>query len=133
MVNVHNSYRVLIVDDVAAVRQALRWVFEDAAELLVVGEAGDGEAAVVNAAELLPDVVVLDVEMPRRSGYEVCRLMKEMERPPLIVFLTVHCDPASKQRALAAGADGFVDKGAGWGALLSQIRQLLPPGDILAI
>jgi DNA-binding NarL/FixJ family response regulator len=118
-------YRVLIVDDMAAVRQALRWVFEEAAELMVVGEAGDGEIAVASAAELLPDVVVLDVEMPRRNGYEVCRLLKGMERPPLVVFLTVHCDPISRQRALAAGADGFVDKGAGWRALLSQIRQLL--------
>lgn len=126
MVQEQSAYRVLIVDDVAAVRQALRWVFEDAAELTVIGEAGDGESAVVNAELLHPDVVVLDVEMPRRSGYDVCRMLKGMERPPLIVFLTVHCDPASKQRALAAGADGFVDKGAGWGALLSQIRQLLP-------
>jgi DNA-binding NarL/FixJ family response regulator len=124
-------YRVLIVDDVAAVRQALRWVFEDAAELVVVGEAGDGETAVMNAAELLPDVVVLDVEMPRCSGYEVCRLLKGMERPPLIVFLTVHCDPVSRQRALAAGADGFVDKGAGWGALLAQIRLLLPSSNLV--
>lgn len=127
MVHEQGAYRVLIVDDVAAVRQALRWVFEDAAELTVVGEAGDGESAVTNAELLRPDVVVLDIEMPRRSGYEVCRMLKGMERPPLIVFLTVHCDPASKQRAWAAGADGFVDKGAGWGALLSQIRQLLPP------
>jgi two-component system NarL family response regulator len=125
MVQPHQPYRVLIVDDVAAVRQGLRWVIEDAAELTVVGEAGDGEAAMVTATALRPDVVVLDVEMPQRSGYEVCRLLKGMERPPLVVFLTVHCDPASKQRALAAGGDGFVDKGAGWGALLSQIRQLL--------
>jgi two-component system response regulator DesR len=77
---------------------------------------------------LQPDVVVLDVEMPLRSGYEVRRLLKELERPPLIVFLTVHCDPLSRQRAMAVGADGFVDKGAGWGVLLSQIRQLLPSG-----
>jgi two-component system response regulator DesR len=93
---------------------------------MVVGEAGDGQAAVMDALSLQPDVVVLDVEMPRGNGYETCRRLKEMERPPLVVFLTVHCDPLSRQRAMAAGADGFVDKGAGWGVLLSQIRQLLP-------
>ena len=114
--------RVLIVDDAPSVREALRWAIEDSDGLVVVGEAADGAEAIRRAEALLPDVVILDIEMPDLDGYETALALKALPVPPIVVFLTVHGDPASRQRGLAAGADGFVEKGGGWAALLGQIH-----------
>lgn len=113
---------VLIVDDVPVVREALRWLIEDEADLRVIGEAGDGLEAIHRAAELRPEVVILDVELPGLDGYEVARRLKGMTPPPAIVFLTVHSDALARQQAFAAGADGFAEKGRGWLTLIDQIR-----------
>lgn len=121
----NQTYRILIVDDVPAVCEALRWAFEDTPDLVVVGEVHDGVSAIEYTADLHPDVVILDIELPRLDGYTVARSVKEMDYPPHIVFLTVHGDSVSRQRALAAGGDGFVEKGGGWSALIAQIRGLL--------
>lgn len=115
--------RVLIVDDVPAVREALRWALEDAPDLQVVGEAEDGEQALERAAELTPDIVILDIELPRLDGYAVTRRLKAALRPPIVIFLTVHGDRASRQRSFEVGGDGFVEKGTGWGMLLAQVRR----------
>lgn len=125
MENPRIPYRVFIVDDIPAVREALRWAFEATPDLVVVGEAGDGITAIDHASGLMPDVVILDIELPRANGYRVALSLKKLEPSPLIIFLSVHGDRASRQRALAAGGDGFVEKGAGWPALLAQIRHLL--------
>ncbi|MBE7553401.1 MAG: response regulator transcription factor [Anaerolineales bacterium] len=118
-------YTVLIVDDVPVVREALRWIIEDEADLTVIGEAGDGLEAVRLAAELLPEVVILDVELPGQDGYAVARQLKMMPKPPAIVFLTVHADPLSRQYALEAGGDAFAEKGRGWLSLIDQIHLAL--------
>ncbi|GIK38664.1 MAG: hypothetical protein BroJett011_24970 [Chloroflexota bacterium] len=119
------AYTVLIVDDVPVVREALRWIIEDEADLNVIGEAGDGLEAVRLAAELLPEVVILDVELPGQDGYAVARQLKLMPKPPAVVFLTVHADPLSRQYALEAGGDGFAEKGRGWLSLIDQIHLAL--------
>jgi len=119
------SYTVLIVDDVAVVREALRWLIEDEADLTVIGEAGDGLEAVHRAAELLPEVVILDVELPGLDGYAVARQLKRLPYPPLVIFLTVHSDAAAQQRAVEAGGDGFAEKGRGWLTLIDQIHKVL--------
>lgn len=118
-------YTVLIVDDVPVVREALRWIIEDEADLTVIGEAGDGLEAVRLAAELLPEVVILDVELPGQDGYAVARQLKMMPKPPAIVFLTVHAAPLSRQYALEAGGDAFAEKGRGWLSLIDQIHLAL--------
>lgn len=123
--NTLRPFTVLIVDDVPVVREALRWLIEDEADLRVIGEAGDGLEAVHRAAELLPEVVILDVELPGLDGYEVARRLKGMTQPPAIVFLTVHSDALARQRAFAAGADGFAEKGRGWLSLIDQVRLAL--------
>jgi DNA-binding NarL/FixJ family response regulator len=115
-------HTILIVDDVPVVREALRWLIEDEADLRVIGEAGDGLEAVHRAAELLPEVVILDVELPGLDGYEVARRLKGLTPSPAIVFLTVHSDALARQRAFAAGADGFAEKGRGWLTLIDQIH-----------
>ena len=118
-------YRVLIVDDVPAVREALRWAFESTADLIVVGEAQNGQEALAQTIDLTPDVVILDIELPVQDGYAVATILKQLQPPPAVIFLTVHSDPASRQRAAAAGGDGFVEKGQGWPVLIAQIRSAL--------
>ncbi len=119
------TYRVLIVDDVPAVRESLRWAFEETPDLVMVGEAGDGMEALDRARELEPDVVILDIELPRLNGYTVARQLRNSAHPPIVIFLTVHSDPLARQRGAEAGGDGFAEKGIGWSALIGQIRQAL--------
>jgi DNA-binding NarL/FixJ family response regulator len=117
--------KILIVDDMLAVREALRWALGDVPELTIVGEAGNGQQALAQASQLEPDVVILDVELPGLDGYAVARSLKQFATPPFIIFLTVHSDPASRQRGFEAGGDAFIEKGAGWPVLISQIRRSL--------
>ena len=118
-------FRVLIVDDAPSVREALRWALESEDDLAVVGEAGDGVEGFERAAALVPDVTILDIEMPGLDGYALAREVKTLAHAPAVVFLTVHSDGVSRQRAAAAGGDGFVDKGIGWPALIDEVRHAL--------
>jgi DNA-binding NarL/FixJ family response regulator len=118
-------YRVLIVDDVPAVREALRWALENEPDLVVVGEAGTGADALTCATTLAPDLVILDIELPTLDGYAVARVLKASAHPPVVVFLTTHGDPLSRQRANEASSDGFAEKGAGWPALIAEVRRAL--------
>jgi len=125
MVTRVGPYRVLLVDDMPAVREALAWALEDAPELKVVGQVGDGLAALAAAAQLHPDIVILDIELPNLDGYGVAQKLKQADNSPLIVFLTVHTDDVSRRQAIIAGGDAFVEKGQGWPILINEIRQLL--------
>lgn len=125
MRSLHPPYRVLIVDDLPAVREALRWAFECTDDLIVVGEAENGHEAITRTADLAPDVVTLDIELPGLDGYSVTRSLKQTHSPPIVIFLTVHGDPDSRRQATAAGGDGFVEKGQGWPALIAEIRTAL--------
>lgn len=73
----------------------------------------------------MPDIVMLDLELPMLDGYTVARMLNALPRPPMVIVLTVHCDPLSRRRCAEAGIDGFADKGMGWAALIAQIRRLL--------
>lgn len=117
-------YRVLIVDDAPSVREALRWLLDEIPHLTVVGEAEDGVTAVNSATELMPDLVILDINLPGQDGYRVARSLKQLDSPPLVIFLTAHGNSSNRQRAHTAG-DGYVEKEAGWPALLAQINRLL--------
>jgi DNA-binding NarL/FixJ family response regulator len=119
------NYKVLIVDDSSAVREALRWAMEDSSDMAVVGEAEDGEEAMNQADALSPDVVILDIELPKMDGYAVARSLKSREDAPVVIFLSVHGDSLSRQRGAEAGGDGFAEKGTGWQSLLTQVRQSL--------
>jgi DNA-binding NarL/FixJ family response regulator len=118
-------YRVLLVDDVPEVREALQWALETESDLVVVGEAGTGADALTCAMSLTPDVVILDIELPAPDGYAVTRAVKALAHPLIIVFLTVHSDPLSRRWAAEAGGDGFAEKEAGWPALITEVRRTL--------
>jgi two-component system NarL family response regulator len=102
--------RVLVVDDHALFRRGLEMVLKQEADIEVVGEAGDGAEAVELAAQLLPDIVLMDVRMPRRSGIEACTAIKDVVPSAKIVMLTISDDEADLYDAIKAGASGYLLK-----------------------
>ena len=104
------TIRILLVDDHPIVRQGLKTLLEGHSVWEVIGEASDGAEAVEKAKDLNPDVMVLDVTMPRMNGLEACRLLRQ-ECPALeILFVTQHDSPQMMREALEAGARGYVVK-----------------------
>ncbi len=118
-------YQVLIVDDAPAVREGLRWLLENEPDLSVVGEAGDGREALDLAASLAPDVVILDIELPGADGFAVAQSLQASGQLPIIIFLTMHTDAHSRQRARAVGGAGFIAKTGNWTLLLTEVRRAL--------
>ena len=104
------SFRVVIADDHSVVRQGIRGVLEEIDGLEIVGEAGDGIEALGMVISLSPDVVVLDINMPERSGLEVTMALREEENPARVLVLSMHDDPEYVLQAVRAGADGYVLK-----------------------
>ena len=119
------SYRILIVDDAPSVREGLRWLLDNEPDMEVVGEACDGMEALQCVKTLLPDVVILDIDMPVMNGLEVARAIKAEPNPPLILFVTVHSNSKFRERARAAGGDGFAEKGRGWPELIAELRRII--------
>ena len=102
--------RVLLVDDEELVRFGLRTVLEAAGDVDVVGEAGDGAAAVAAARELRPDVVLTDIRMPGTDGLTATREILALPDPPQVAVLTTFHVDEYVYAALAAGAAGFLLK-----------------------
>jgi len=101
--------RVLLADDHTMLREGLRRSLEGNG-LTIVGEASDGDDVVTKAKELNPDVILMDVSMPVRDGVEAARLVKEAQPNTAIVMLTMHADVEVIQRAIRAGAAGYLTK-----------------------
>ena len=102
--------RVLVVDDHALFRRGLEFVFAQEADIEVIGEAGDGEQGVARAAELLPDIVLLDVRMPKGTGIEACAAIKDVAPSAKIIMLTISDEEADLYDAIKAGATGYLLK-----------------------
>jgi DNA-binding NarL/FixJ family response regulator len=102
--------RVLIVDDHALYRRGLLTVLETEDGIEVVGEAADGVEAVGQAEETLPDVIVMDVSMPKRGGIDACRVIKQRVPSARILMLTSSDDEANLFEAVRAGANGYLLK-----------------------
>jgi two-component system response regulator NreC len=113
--------RVLLADDHAIVRRGLRGLLESA-DVTVVGEAADGVEAVRLCEEQRPDVLVLDITMPRMNGIEVAARVQKLDPKPGIIILSVHADESYIIRALAAGAKAYLLKSATDEDLLPALR-----------
>jgi DNA-binding NarL/FixJ family response regulator len=110
---VSDPIRVLVVDDQALVREGLMTLLEIAAGIVPVAAATDGEEAVALAARHRPDVVLMDLRMPRLDGVEATRRIRAAQPETEIVVLTTHADDQSILGALQAGARGYLTKDAG--------------------
>jgi DNA-binding NarL/FixJ family response regulator len=107
------AVRILLVDDHPIVRQGLRTLLEGRPGWEIVGEASDGVEALDKVESLQPDVVVLDVTMPRMNGLEACRLIQQKRQKASgleVLFVTQHDSPQMMREALDAGARGYVVK-----------------------
>ena len=116
--------RVLLVDDHSIMREGLQSMLAGSEELEVVGQARDGEEAVRAAAELLPDVVVMDVMMPNKDGVEACREIMDAAPDVRVIMLTASTEEDAVIEAVAAGATGYLQKVSGMDRLLDTIRQV---------
>ncbi|GIH65296.1 response regulator [Microbispora siamensis] len=105
-----NVIGILIADDQAMVRAGLRLVIGTQPDLAVLGEASDGERAVELARSLRPDVVLLDIAMPRLDGLEAARRILSAPEPPRVIALTTYDTDENLDRALHTGVSGFLLK-----------------------
>ena len=117
--------RVLIADDQRVVREGLALVLGLLPDIEVVGSASDGDEAVALAADLLPDIVLLDLRMPRCDGVEATRLLRERVPQIKVVVLTTYADDQSVINALRAGARGYLTKDAGGAEIRHALKQVL--------
>jgi two-component system, NarL family, response regulator NreC len=123
--------RILLADDHVTVRHGLKLLIEGQADMKVVAEAGDGEAAVRQAVATRPDVIVMDVSMPGMNGLVATRTLKKLQPAAAIVTLTRHGDDAYLQELLRAGVSGYVLKQSAPAELLQAIRAAAAGGQYL--
>jgi DNA-binding NarL/FixJ family response regulator len=126
--------RLAIAEDHTIVRWALREALGKADDIEVCGEAGTAAETLDMIRRERPDVLLLDISLPDRSGFDVLTEMRSVETAPLVVVLTWHTEPSYAARAIAAGAHGYVNKSVDPDTLLNAIRavsrgeQVIPPG-----
>jgi len=122
--------RVLIVDDHPIVRGGLRAIAEVDRGIEIVGEASDYAQALIATRQLSPDVLLLDIRLSGRSGFEVCRAVKQLKPAPRVLFLTSFADNALVLNAMSVGADGYLLKENDPRQLVNAIRIVLNCGTI---
>jgi DNA-binding NarL/FixJ family response regulator len=125
--------RLGIAEDHTIVRWALREALGKADDIEVVGEAGTVAETLEMIQNVRPDVLLLDLTLPDRSGFDVLNELRVIDTAPLVVVLTWHTEPSYAARAIAAGAHGYLNKGAAPEELFNAIRavsrgeQIIPP------
>jgi DNA-binding NarL/FixJ family response regulator len=117
-----DTIRVLLVDDHQVVRRGLRTFLEVQDDIEVVGEAADGAEGIARAAELNPDVVLMDVKMPGTDGIEALRTLREQHNPARVLIITSFTEQRTVVPALRAGAAGYLHKDIDPLALARAIR-----------
>jgi DNA-binding NarL/FixJ family response regulator len=115
---------VLLVDDHSLVRRGFRRILDDAPDIAVVGEAGDGEQALALARELQPAVILMDCALPGMSGLSATRKILEEFPKTAILMLSMHSEDTLVRQALSAGARGYLLKSAMDMELVDAVRQV---------
>ena len=116
--------RVMIVDAHTIMREGLKEVLAKDGDFQVVGEAGDGAAAVETASVVNPDVVTMDVVMPVKNGVEACREIRDLLPNTRVLMLTASTDEVTVLQAVAAGATGYLEKFCSRERFLSTVRDV---------
>lgn len=114
--------RVLLVDDHAILREGLRALLSHYSDVEIIGEAEDGYEAVEKSAKLQPDIVIMDIALPKLSGIEATRMIRQQNPQIKVLVLTQYNDWRYIQPLLLAGADGYVTKRAVGNDLITAIR-----------
>ncbi len=120
-----SPYKIVIAEDHTILRQGLRALLSFDPDFEVVGEAEDGRAAVRSVETLSPDLLLIDLSMPRMSGIEAITEIKKRSPATRIVVLTVHKGEEYVLSALRAGADGYILKDAGHDELMTAVKKVL--------
>jgi DNA-binding NarL/FixJ family response regulator len=118
--------RVLIVDDNNEYRKLLRRILEEQQDLILVGEAPDGEEGVRLAQQLKPEVILMDIDMPGINGLQATRRIKENLADTTVLLLSALDSEAYRERAVECGADTYLPKTTSIFEILSVIRRVRP-------
>jgi DNA-binding NarL/FixJ family response regulator len=117
-----DQIRILLADDHPVVRKGLRMAIEEDEGLSVVGEAADGEAALALIVELLPQIAVLDIDMPKLDGFAVAREIATRHLPVATIFLTLHTGEDPFRAAMELRAKGYILKDSAMLEIVTSIR-----------
>ncbi len=116
--------RVLVTDDHQVLRTGVAAVIEREADMTTIAEAGTADQAVIKARATQPDVILLDVVMPRKSGFDVLPELGEVAPEARVIMLSMQTSPSAIRQALTTGAAGYVSKHASDADLLDAIRRV---------
>ncbi|QUH26947.1 response regulator [Serpentinicella alkaliphila] len=123
--------RVLLVDDHSLVRQGLKQIIELEEDILVIGQASNGEEALELISKVKPNVILLDINMPKMNGIQTLRRIKDMDKTIKVIMLTFHEDREYLFETINLGANGYVLKDAESASLIKAIRDVNKGGSYI--
>lgn len=119
-----DDIKVLVVDDHSLVRHGLKQIIELELGINVVGLAGDGKEAILKAQDLKPDIILLDINMPKLNGIQTLRRLKDMDKNTKVIMLTFHEEREYLLETINLGANGYILKDAESESLIKAIRNV---------
>jgi len=125
-------YRIVLADDHRIIREGIKSVIHELSDMEVIGEAADGMEVVRLTRELVPDMVILDIAMPKLTGIEATREIKALAPNVKVLVLTVHKDSGHLHQAISAGADGYLLKDDADMTLLSAVERIRQNGQFVS-
>lgn len=120
----NDKINVIIADDHELIREGIRQILELEEDISVIGQAGDGEEAVELSLKLKPDIILLDINMPRLNGIETLRKFKDLGIKTKIIILTIHEEREYILETLKLGADGYMLKDSDASSFIKGIREV---------